>query len=160
MRAWRVGPVPSLVQLEEAKWNANISRDVHDYDLLIQHFIDAAHERAEQETGRVFGEGEWVILADSEVDRFSAPIWPILSVPAGWTVEDAGRNAVLVAGEWPLDRRISVMAGEPMPHTVKQAVLMIVRYWFDQRNTASAEPMKDVPYGADALLRMNRRMYC
>ena len=42
MRAWRVGPVPSLVQLEEAKWNANISRDVDDYDLLIQHFIDAA----------------------------------------------------------------------------------------------------------------------
>ena len=38
--------------------------------------------------------------------------------------------------------------------------LMIVGYWFDQRNTASTEPMKDVPYGADALLRMNRRMYC
>ena len=43
---------------------------------------------------------------------------------------------------------------------VVQAILMIVGYWFDQRNTASAEPMKDVPYGADALLRMNRRMYC
>lgn len=158
MRAWRVGPVPSLVRLEDVKANSRIMHD--DDDLLLQDMIDAAHERAEQETGRVFGEGEWVILADSEVDRFSAPIWPILSVPAGWTVEDAGRNAVLVAGEWPLDRRISVRAGEPMPHTVKQAVLMIVSYWFDQRNTASAEPMKDVPYGADALLRMNRRMYC
>lgn len=158
MRAWRVGPVPSLVRLEDVKANSRIMHD--DDDLLLQDMIDAAHERAEQETGRVFGEGEWVILADSEVDRFSAPIWPILSVPAGWTVEDAGRNAVLVAGEWPLGRRISVRAGEPMPHTVKQAVLMIVSYWFDQRNTASAEPMKDVPYGADALLRMNRRMYC
>ena len=47
-----------------------------------------------------------------------------------------------------------------MPRTVRQAILMIVGYWFDQRNTASADPMKDVPYGADALLRMNRRMYC
>ena len=160
MRAWRVGPVPSMVTLEEAKWNANISPDVDDYDLLIQHFLDAAPERAEQETGRVFGEGEWIIMADSEVDRFTAPIWPVLSAPAGWAVENIGRDAVLVAGEWPLDRRIVVTAGEPMPHTVKQAVLMIVSYWFDQRNTASAEPMKDVPYGADALLRMNRRMYC
>lgn len=158
MRAWRVGPVPSEVSLAEVKANSRIMHD--DEDLLLQGMIDAAHERAEKETGRVFGEGEWVILADGEVDRFSAPIWPVVSAPAGWTVENLGRDAVLVAGEWPLDRRVVVRAGEPMPHTVKQAVLMIVGHWFDQRNTASAEPMKDVPYGANTLLRMERRVYC
>ena len=158
MRAWRVGPVPSLVRLEDVKANSRIMHD--DDDLLLQDMIDAAHERAEVETGRVFGEGEWIIQADNECERLVAPIWPIVTAPSGWTVENVGRDAVLVAGDWPTDLRIAVTAGEPMPRTVRQAILMIVGYWFDQRNTASAEPMKDVPYGADALLRMNRRMYC
>ena len=158
MRAWRVGPVPSMVTLADVKANSRIMHD--DEDLLLQGMIDAAHERAEEETGRIFGEGEWVIHADSECDRLLAPIWPIVSAPAGWTIENAGRGAVLVAGDWPADRRITVTEGEPMPHTVRQAILMMVGFWFDQRNAASAEAMKDVPYGADALLRMNRRVYC
>ena len=101
-----------------------------------------------------------IIQADNECERLVAPIWPIVSAPVGWLIETAGRDAVLVAGDWPTDRRITVTAGEPMPRTVRQAILMIVGYWFDQRNTASAEPMEDVPYGADALLRMERRVYC
>ena len=88
MRAWRVGPVPSLVRLEDVKANSRIMHD--DDDLLLQDMIDAAHERAEQETGRVFGEGEWIIQADSESERLLAPIWPIVSAPLGWTIENAG----------------------------------------------------------------------
>lgn len=158
MRAWRVGPIPSEVSILDVKAN---SRTLHDdEDLLIQHFIDAAHERAEQETGRVFGEGEWIIEADSTCDRLAAPLWPILAVPAGWSIETNGRGAVLVAGDWPTDRRITVTAGEPMPHTVRQAVLLMASYWIDQRNTASAENMQEVPYGASMLLGLNRRMFC
>ena len=159
MRAWRIGSVPSEVQLADVKWNTNISPDVDDYDLLIQHFIDAAHERAEQETGRVFGEGEWVIEADVADARVAAPIWPITTVPDGWLIEGRGRDATMVAGEWPADLRITVTAGEPMPNTVKQAVMLMAGYWFDQRNTASADPVKEVPYGATALLALNRRVF-
>lgn len=158
MRAWRVGMVPAVVSIAEVKANSRILHD--DEDLLIQQFIDAAHERAEQETGRVFGEGEWIIEADVVSDRFAAPIWPIVSAPLGWTIENAGRDAVLVAGDWPADLRIVVTAGEPMPATVRQAILMMVGFWFDQRNTASADPMKEVPLGASALLSLNRRMFC
>lgn len=64
MRSWRVGHVPAIVSLAEVKANSRIYHD--DDDLLLQHFIDAAHERAEQETGRVFGEGEWIIEADAD----------------------------------------------------------------------------------------------
>ena len=156
MRAWRVGAVPSEVSLREVKANGRILHD--DDDLLLQHFIDAAHERAEQETGRVFGDGQWVIEYDREMDRVQSPIWPIIAVPSGWTIETNGRAATLVAGEWPADRRVTVTAGEPMPETVRQAVIMLACHWFDQRNAASGETMHDVPYGADALLRLNRRM--
>ena len=157
MRSWRVGHVPAIVSLAEVKANSRIYHD--DEDLLLQHFIDAAHERAEQETGRVFGEGEWIIEADADVERLVSPIWPITTVPAGWSIEYRGRDATIVAGEWPADRRITVTAGEPMPNTVKQAVMLMASYWFDQRNTASAEPMREVPYGATALLALNRRMF-
>ena len=157
MIARRVGSIPSMVTLAEVKRNARISHD--DEDLLIQGLIDAAHERAEQETGRVFGEGQWVLEYDRESARVPAPIWPIIAVPSGWTVETSGRDATLVAGDWPADRRVTVTAGEPMPETVRQAVIMLACHWLDQRNAASGETMHDVPYGADALLRLNRRMF-
>ena len=157
MIARRVGPIPSMVTLSEVKANGRILHD--DDDLLLQHFIDAAHERAEQETGRVFGDGQWVIEYDREMDRVQSPIWPIIAVPSGWTIETNGRAATLVAGEWPADRRVTVTAGEPMPETARQAVIMLACHWFDQRNAASGETMHDVPYGADALLRLNRRMF-
>lgn len=139
------------------KANSRILHD--DEDLLIQQFIDAAHERAEQETGRVFGEGEWIIEADADVERLVSPIWPITTVPGGWSIEYRGRDATIVAGEWPADRRITVTAGEPMPNTVKQAVMLMAGYWFDHRSTASADPIKEVPYGATALLALNRRVF-
>lgn len=157
MRAWRVGHIAPAVFLSDVKANSRIYHD--DEDLLLQHFIDAAHERAEQETGRVFGEGEWIIEADADVERLVSPIWPITTVPAGWSIEYRGRDAMIVAGEWPADRRITVTAGEPMPNTVKQAVMLMAGYWFDQRNTASAEPIKEVPCGATALLALNRRVF-
>ena len=157
MIARRVGPIPSMVTLSEVKANGRILHD--DDDLLLQHFIDAAHERAEQETGRVFGDGQWVLEYDRESARVPAPIRPILTVPAGWSIETDGRAATLVAGEWPADRRVTVTAGEPMPETVRQAVIMLACHWFDQRNAVSGENMHDVPYSADALLRMNRRMF-
>lgn len=157
MIARRVGPVPSIVALDEVKQNSGILHD--DHDLMIQRLIDAAHERAEQETGRVFGDGQWVIEYDREMDRVQSPIWPIIAVPSGWTIETNCRAATLVAGEWPADRRVTVTAGEPMPETVRQAVIMLACHWFDQRNAASGKTMHDVPYGADALLRMNRRMF-
>ena len=107
----------------------------------------------------MFGEGQWVLEYDRESARVPAPIWPILTVPAGWSIETDGRAATLVAGEWPADRRVTVTAGELMPETVRQAVIMLACHWFDQRNAASGETMHDVPYGADALLRLNRRMF-
>ena len=46
-----------------------------------------------------------------------------------------------------------------MPATVKQAVMLMAGYWFERRNTASADSVKEVPYGATALLALNRRMF-
>lgn len=100
-----------------------------------------------------------MIEADADVERLVSPIWPITTVPGGWSIEYRGRDATIVAGEWPADRRITVTAGEPMPNTVKQAVMLMAGYWFDQRNTASADPVKEVPYGATALLALNRRVF-
>lgn len=159
MRAYRVGEIVSQVTVAEVKWNANIGPDVDDFDLLIQHFIDAAHERAERETGIVYGSGEWIIEADIVAEKLVLPIWPVTAWPAGWTAESVGRDLILVAGEWPADRRITVTAGMPMPSTVRQAVMMIATYWFGQRETASEAGAREVPLGASDLLAMERRMF-
>ena len=157
MRAYRVGEAASQVTVEMVKANSRIAHD--DEDLMIQSLIDAAHERAERETGIVYGSGEWIIEADITAEKLLLPIWPVTAWPAGWTAESVGRDLILVAGEWPADRRITVTAGMPMPATVKQAILMMVGYWFDQRNTATEAGAREVPYGASDLLALERRMF-
>lgn len=157
MRAWRVGPIPAEVTLDEVKRNARVTHD--DDDLLIQQFIDAAHVRAEEETGRVFGAGQWIIAADDVADRIIAPIYPVTAAPVGWTIETYGRGAVLVAGEWPVGGLIEVTAGETMPAPVRQAVLMLATYWYDHRAAGTADGAQDLPYATSALLGLSRRMF-
>lgn len=157
MMAYRTGPVPPQVSLGEAKAHLRVSHD--DEDLRIQALIDAAHERAEQETSRVYGPGEWVIEADdAAVNRLASPIWPVTQAPAGWTIERSGRSGYLVPGEWPADLRLTVTAGEEMPYTVRQAVLMMVSHWFDNPGVAG-DGKTEMPYAASALLGLNRRMF-
>lgn len=156
MIARRVGPVQAAVTLEEVKENARVLHD--DEDVLIQRLIDAAHVRAESETGRVFGSGEWVIEFDATADKVAAPIWPITSVPAGWSVQRSGRDATLVAGDWPADLRVTVTAGEPAPETVRQAIILLACHWFDNRQ-AAGDGKGEMPYGVTALLALERRMF-
>lgn len=156
MIARRLGQVQAAVTLAEVKANARVLHD--DEDFLIQRLIEAAHVRAEHETGRVFGSGEWVIEFDATADKMEAPIWPITGVPAGWSLQRSGRAASLVAGEWPADLRVTVTAGEPAPETVRQAIILMACHWFENRRTAG-DGKGEMPYGVTALLALERRMF-
>lgn len=170
MIARRVGAVPSIVTLDDMKANGRIIAD--DEDLMVQRLIDAAHVRAEEETGRVFGEGEWIIEADAFEGDVALPLWPVNSILAftlGGVAVDASAYTITRAGRLarlkPVDAWasgpavITVLAGEPMPETVKQGVLMLACYWFDQRNAASPDDHREVPFAFSALIGLNRRMF-
>lgn len=155
MRARRVGSVPSEVTLDEVKANARVTHD--EDNMLIQMLIDAAHCRAEEETGRVFGLGEWVIEADVANDILPSPISPVVSAPEGWTLERRGRRYWL-RGEWAPEVQVTVTAGEEMPHTVKQAVILLATHWYDNR-AVMGENKVEMPYAVTSLLALNRRMF-
>lgn len=166
MRYYRA--VPSFfpaVTLEQVKANSRI--DYNEEDSLINGFIAAAQERAEQETGLVFGEGEWVIETDPCGD-IQIPVWPVssvLSVMDGdqeftdYEILRSNRSVRLRSGSWPGSVVIRVTAGMPAPETVRAAIMLMASYWISQRETASADTMTEVPYGASVLLALNRRVF-
>ena len=165
MNAYRVGELVSPVSVADVKMNARIDGTFEDG--LVAQLILAAHERAEQETGLIFGEGEWIIEA-SPANDFTLPIWPVQSVDSildgdvaftDYTLTRHNRSVVLSSHAWPGAVTIRVQAGMPMPHTVRQAIILMASWWYDMRQTASTETVQEIPYGATALLGLNRRMF-
>ena len=165
MRYYRAeGNVRPSLPLEDVK--RFLSRD-HDFeDDLIQALSDAAVERAEQETGIVFGPGAWVVEADP-ICSVVLPIWPVISVTdvldgetpfIDFKLRHFNRQTTLESSAWPSSIVITLQAGMDMPPTVRQACLMMIGFWYDQRQTASAEGLAEVPYGAMSLLALNRRV--
>lgn len=155
----------TAVTLQEVRANSRTDSDAEDE--LLARLIVAAQERAEQETGMVFGEGEWIIEAEPLGDLL-IPVWPMVSVGSitngadpftDFTVVRAGRSVYLRSGAWPDAVTIRVTAGMPAPETVRQAIILMASFWFDNRATASAEAMREIPYGATDLLGLNRRMF-
>lgn len=165
MIAYRVGDWASEVSLSDVKANGRISGD-HD-DWLISQLILSAHERAEQETGLIFGVGEWMVEA-SPCGDFVLPLWPVQSVTevsdgdaafTDYTLSRQNRSAILSSSSWPESVSIRVQAGMPMPSTVRQAIIMMASWWYDMRVTALADAAREIPFGATALLALNRRMF-
>lgn len=160
---------PQSVTLAEMKAQARIMHD--DEDVLAQRLLAAAHERAEQETGRVFGEGQWRISGGGlSGTSYDFPIWPVTEVLSvvvagvpigGVSLVQRGRYASIEYGTaWPTGAaEILVQAGEPMPETVRHAVLLMAAHWFNQREAASNDDLREMPYACTALLGMNRRMF-
>lgn len=165
MIAHRVGNWSSEVALQDVKAHCRIVDDHEDW--LISQLILSAHERAEQETGIVFGEGDWLVEA-SPCGDFILPIWPVRAVVEILDGEDAftdytlsrpNRSVILSSSSWPDSVSIRVEAGMPMPHTIRQAIIMMVSWWYDARATASTDATREIPFGATALLALNRRMF-
>ena len=165
MRYYRAeGNLRPSLPLEHVK--QFLSRD-HDFENdLIQALSDAAVERAEQETGIVFGAGAWVVEGEP-VGSVVLPIWPVISVTnvmdgettfTDYRLKHYNRKTTLDSSAWPSSVVITLQAGMDMPPTVKQACLMMIGFWYDQRQTASGEGLSEVPYGAKALLGLNRRV--
>lgn len=166
MRAYRAdADFSSPVGLDEVRSNARVDDDAEDW--LLAQLILAAHERAEQETGLIFGEGEWIIEVDPCRD-LELPVWPVQSVVSimdgttaftDYTLARRNRSVILTSANWPQRVVVRVQAGMPMPHTVRQAIILMASWWYDMRETASTDTSQEIPYGATALLGLNRRMF-
>lgn len=155
----------SSVDLATVKQHCRVVHD--EEDALLSGMIHAAHERAEMETGIAYGAAEWVLETTSSCDT-TFPVWPIneiISVEregtafAGYTLVRTSRGNALSIQDWPGDLVIRVNAGGPMPETVRQAILMMVAHWYDQRSAVSEANVQEVPLAVSALLGLHRRMF-
>lgn len=96
------GPATEPVTLAEAKAFVSIDADETEFDGLIEGFLAAARQHAENMTGTRLGEQEVDLIADSFADLARLPIGPVTAVSAiEWEAAD-GTTATLDPADYEL----------------------------------------------------------
>lgn len=143
------GPGEEPVSLADAKAWCRV--DVTDDDALLAALISAARLQVESATGRALVTQSWRLTlphAPMLVVLPVAPVQSLTSAPDGAALQG---DAVLLAAPMD-DLTIDYVAGygdaSAVPGDLKQAILMLVAYWYEHRDSASGT----TPAGFDRLV--------
>ena len=149
-------PPISPVSLLEAKQHLRVDHDVEDD--LISSLLTVATEYSEGYQGRFFGERPITVYHDKLPVRWRLPFVPVVSVesvevdgevvtydldPSGWLVSGMSGAATL-----------KMTVGGPAPATAKQAILLLVGYWYEHREAVSDSG--EAPFAVRSLLNIGR----
>lgn len=156
------GPGEEPVSLAEAKAWCRI--DSNDEDDLVSALIAAARLQVESETRCALVTQSWRLTLDCPRGRLVVlPIAPVSDVTSV-TADDADLDvslqgdAVLLPGEGyqrlVIDYTAGYGAAADVPADLRQAVLALVGYWYENRDLAAAA----TPAGLDRLLAGYRRV--
>jgi hypothetical protein len=136
------GPGEEPVTLAEAKAYCRIDGD--DEDALVNALIAAARLQVESLSGRALVTQTWrLALASVSGLVVPLPVIPVIALvdaPDGATVQG---DAVLLAeavDELTVDYTAGYGDAEDVPADLKQAVLQLIAYWFEYRDSVSAPP--------------------
>jgi len=180
------GPAEEPVSLAEAK--AFLRLDDTAEDALVTTLITAARLHVEGTTARALIAQTWRLVLDGwPTDRaVRLPVAPLMSLTAVTAYDAAGDGHELDLSQFDIDAatprllvpgdiagmpslrerqglQIDYVAGysadpEDVPADLKQAVLALVAYWFEHRDTASLSgPGNGEPAGFDRLVAGYRR---
>lgn len=149
--------------LSEAKLHCRV--DHSDEDTLITALISTAREFAERSTGRTLAQRTFTMSMTAFPDGGADIIVhrsPLISVQSVYYYNDAGANTLMVSGTdyrvrtgcipgrislpvtgttWPITSavddavRVSYTAGGSVPACAKQAMLMLVGHWYENRES-------------------------
>ena len=148
---------------------------------LIARLITAARMHVEQVTWRQLITATYEWRLDRLCGALYVPRPPLQSVasleyvdaqgttqtldPAAYTVDThstPGRIVPAAGASWPTTRGhiddviVTFSAGYgaavDVPETLRHAIMMLVAYWYEQRETAAGRTMTSVPLGFDALI--------
>jgi uncharacterized phiE125 gp8 family phage protein len=156
------GPGEEPVTLAEAKAWCRI--DAGDEDALVEALIAAARLHVESATGRALVEQSWRLVLDCPKGRVvPMPVLPVIAVTAATAdevaidVEPQG-DAMLLPREGYRTLSVDYTAGyggaADVPADLKQAVLTLLAYWFEYRDTAGDA----TPAGFDRLIAGYKRV--
>lgn len=166
-----VTPADLPVTVDDVRANSRI--DDTDNDALIEGMIKAAMGYAEQWSSRKFAAATWDFgLSAFPLGSICLPLEPVTSVTSIAYLDSHGApqtvtgytltgSDVSFEGGWPPGTEIVVrfVAGEGVPHEVRQAILLLVGHWYESRETAGEAQMHEIPMGAHALLNLHRKMF-
>lgn len=164
------------VSLAEAKAHCRV--ETTDGDGLLNGLIAAATDHVEMYTGRALIAQTWKLSLDAFADSMVLPKGPVQSVTfvkyldtaeaeqtvpaADYTVDiasDPQRVARDSDASWPSAHdgvnvvNITFVSGySAVPPAIKQALLLLVGQWYDQRSGVSDKPISETPHAVAALL--------
>jgi uncharacterized phiE125 gp8 family phage protein len=169
-------PASYPVTLAEAKTHCRI--DGTDEDALVEGLIAAATEHVELYTGRAIVSQTWEAVYDSFSDALVLPKGPVSAVTYVTYIDTAGAEQTVSSVNYSLDSAsdpqwvvkasdytwptvsegvnnvvIRFVAGFTTPPApIKQAILLLVGQWYDNRAAATDKPLIAVPNAVEALL--------
>jgi uncharacterized phiE125 gp8 family phage protein len=176
------GPAAEPVTLAAAK--AWLKLDGDDEDALVTALVAAARLHVESVTGRALLAQSWRLMLSRWPDDFiiRMPVSPVLSLTSITAIDadggeteldldgiDIGRAELLLPADFarPTLRHhngiaIDYVAGygaeaEDVPESLRQALLLLVVYWFEHRDTVfTPGPGRAEPLGFEALIAPHR----
>jgi uncharacterized phiE125 gp8 family phage protein len=181
MRLRVITPQFGAVSLDEATAHCRVM-GTYD-DVLIEGMIDAATAHIQMLAGRAFGFQTWEAIFDTfpsgNICLNFGPVSDVVSIiyrdsagdqqtipPENYELLEASPEGVIVPLEsWPTTDGspnavvIEFNAGESFPLEIKQAVLMLVAHWYENRESAAEKPYTEVPFAVSALVGLHRRMF-
>lgn len=173
-----VAPAEEPISLAEAKEHMRV--DSSDEDGLIAGLITAAREYSEKLQGRAYVTRTYEYVTDvaTTVELPMPPCVTMSKIEAldetdSW-VEATGTLwlyntcAKVISIEVPAGAkavRITYTAGyggaADVPQTIKQALLLLVAYWYENREAAvGGTDVKTLPYAYQALINLDRVNWC
>lgn len=176
-----VAPASNPVSLSEAK--AHCVVDFTDDDTLIGSLVTAATNAVEEMTGKALVSQTWTRESPNAYGKIAIEKRPLISVTGiSYFDRDNAEQSADVAdffvysdedrawiepkpdNDWPdfYDRddalKITFTVGySTVPEELKQAILMLVSHWYENRNAASEKAMTEIPLGVEAMIGLHRK---
>jgi uncharacterized phiE125 gp8 family phage protein len=177
-------PVSEPVTLAQQKVHARIARD--DEDSLVNGYLRAARLYAETFQRRQLLTATWRLTLDAFPACITLPLPPLQTVdsityvdadgatqtlaPAAYLVDSSrepGRIVPAYGQCWPRTRcqpnavSVTFTAGygalpTDVPETTRQAIKLLAGHYYENRESATAQSLSDIPLGVESLLSVER----
>lgn len=167
-----------------AECKANMRVDHSDEDDFISALASAACRAVDARTGKAIGAQTWALslygLSSDAMLRL--PVFPATAISSitYYDADDAEQSLTVsdfyLFGDddgayiqpkdgtsWPdtMDRpdavTITFTAGMTPTQTMKQAALLLVSHWYENRSATTEEQLRDIPEGVDSLIGLDRK---
>lgn len=159
---WSLVTAASTFPVTLAEAMLHVRSDLDEDEPLVTGLIAAANDVIGQMVGFPLGVEEWAAILIGK-DPVSVPLYPVAELVSvgddldGFALVRDGDSAS-ITGPWPADAvTVTVKVGGFVPPALKQAMLLLLGHWMENRETASDKPQTELPFAVESLVSLYRR---